>query len=151
MERQNEGREQEIRSNRREQEIREAVEAGERALSSLREAREQLNSARNWGIWDLLGGGFFTDLVKHSKLENAARCIENAKRDLQLFEKELRDVTVKGNLNIDIGNFLLFADFFFDGLIAGYMMQSKIAEAKQQVEEACERTELLLIQLRTMD
>ncbi len=151
MERRNERKEEESKRKSERQEIREAVEAGERALFSLQTAREQLNSARNWGIWDLLGGGFFTDLMKHSKLENASRCIEMAKQDLQVFERELRDVTVDGDLKINIGNFLLFADFFFDGLIADYMVQSKIAEAKQQVDEAIERTELLLIQLRVTD
>lgn len=151
MERRNERKEEESKRKSERQEIREAVEAGERALFSLQTAREQLNSARNWGIWDLLGGRFFTDLMKHSKLENASRCIEMAKQDLQVFERELRDVTVDGDLKINIGNFLLFADFFFDGLIADYMVQSKIAEAKQQVDEAIERTELLLIQLRVTD
>lgn len=151
MERRNERKEEESKRKSERQEIREAVEAGELALFSLQTAREQLNSARNWGIWDLLGGGFFTDLMKHSKLENASRCIEMAKQDLQVFERELRDVTVDGDLKINIGNFLLFADFFFDGLIADYMVQSKIAEAKQQVDEAIERTELLLIQLRVTD
>lgn len=50
-----------------EREIQEALTAGENALQSLYAASEQLDSARNWGIVDLLGGGFFTDLIKHSK------------------------------------------------------------------------------------
>ena len=44
-----------------EREIQEALTAGENALQSLYAASEQLDSARNWGIVDLLGGGFFTD------------------------------------------------------------------------------------------
>ena len=52
-----------------EREIQEALTAGENALQSLYAASEQLDSARNWGIVDLLGGGFFTDLIKHSKME----------------------------------------------------------------------------------
>ena len=51
-----------------EREIQEALTAGENALQSLYAASEQLDSARNWGIVDLLGGGFFTDLIKHSKI-----------------------------------------------------------------------------------
>ncbi len=34
-----------------EKEKREAIEAGQRALSSLRTAKENLNSAKNWGWW----------------------------------------------------------------------------------------------------
>ena len=38
-------------------EIRDAVLAGEAALDSLRSAREKLESAKNWGVFDMLGGG----------------------------------------------------------------------------------------------
>ena len=41
-------------------EMQEAVQAGERALQSLYAARDKLGSARNWGIFDMLGGGFWT-------------------------------------------------------------------------------------------
>lgn len=43
-----------------EKEKREAIEAGQRALSSLRTAEENLNSAKNWGLVDMFGGGFET-------------------------------------------------------------------------------------------
>ena len=36
-----------------EKEKREAVDAGNRALRSLRAAQDNLNSAKNWGIWDM--------------------------------------------------------------------------------------------------
>ena len=45
------------------QEIREAIDAGERAIISLRAAQDKLNSARNWGIFDMVGGGFFSSLM----------------------------------------------------------------------------------------
>ena len=37
-----------------EKEKREAIEAGQRALSSLRTAKENLNSAKNWVWWWIL-------------------------------------------------------------------------------------------------
>ena len=48
-----------------EKEKREAIEAGQRALSSLRTAKENLNSAKNWGLVDMFGGGFFSTMLKH--------------------------------------------------------------------------------------
>ena len=54
-----------------EQERLEAVQAGERALSSLENARNKLNNAKNWGIADLLGGGMFTTMLKRSKMSDA--------------------------------------------------------------------------------
>ena len=38
-----------------EKEKREAIEAGRRALNSLQAAKENLNSAKNWGLVVLLG------------------------------------------------------------------------------------------------
>lgn len=129
-------------------EIREAIMAGERALASLRLAKEKLDSARNWGIFDLLGGGFITDMIKHSKLNDASSYVENAKRDLLVFQRELRDVQVMQDIRIEVGGFLSFADFFFDGLVADYLVQSKISEARQQVDDAIYRVEGLLGQLK---
>ena len=40
-----------------EKEKREAIEAGHRALNSLSTAKENLNSAKNWGLVDMFGGG----------------------------------------------------------------------------------------------
>ena len=52
-------------------EISEAVDAGERALSSLRAAKSKLDSARAWGIYDILGGGLLSSAIKHGQISNA--------------------------------------------------------------------------------
>ena len=100
-----------------EKEKREAIEAGRRALNSLQAAKENLNSAKNWGLVDMFGGGFFTTMLKHSKMDQAKRNMEQAKYDLRNFSRELNDVNMVCNLNIDTGDFLSFADYFFDGRI----------------------------------
>ncbi len=129
-------------------EAEEAVEAGERALRSLRAAREKLNSARSWGIVDLLGGGFVTDWIKHSRISEAAACMETARRDMQIFARELQDVRIAVDLKMEIGTFLSFADFFFDGVIMDYLVQSRIADAREQVADAIVQVEGLLQDLR---
>jgi len=128
----------------------EAIGAGERALTSLKDAEHYLGGARLWGIVDLFGGGGLSGLLKHSKLQDASRSLERAKADLYSFQKELRDVRSLGGLDIDIGGFLTFADFFFDGLIADYLVQSKINTARRQVAEAISQTEEILDSLRRM-
>ncbi len=128
-------------------EIREAISAGERALNSLREAQNYLKSAGNWGIVDILGGGLITDLIKHSKLNNASECMEAARQDLRSFQRELDDVN-EYLPNIQIGDFLTFADFFFDGFIADMFVQSKIGDAKEQVAEAVDQVESIVDRLR---
>lgn len=130
------------------QEIREAIGAGARALSSLRAAQEKLESARKWGIVDLLGGGFVSDMFKRSRMNEAAEYMETAKRDLQRFQKELGDVQIPLELQMEVGTFLSFADFFFDGLVADYLVQTRIKEAREQVEEAIGYVEGLMAELK---
>ena len=130
-------------------EISEAKHAGERALGSLYAARDELNKAMNWGYVDLLGGGAITSLIKKSKMRNAQACIDQAKRDLQAFQSELNDVTGIGSLDIGKDDFLSFADWFFDFFAVDFLVQSKIARAKDQVDEAICRVEQILKQLNT--
>lgn len=131
-----------------EKEKREAAAAGERALSSLRRAQAELSSAKNWGVADLFGGGLFTTMVKHSKIDNANACIEQAKCDLQKFRRELGDVEQIADMRIEIGDFLGFADYFFDGMVADWMVQDRINSARSQVDDAVRRVEGILAQLR---
>lgn len=127
--------------------IREAIQAGEQALSSLRESKSYLQSAGNWGLLDILGGGFVVNLIKHSKVNDASRCMEKARNDIRRFRNELDDVD-DYLPNIQVGDFLTFADFFFDGFVADVMMQSKIGKARRQVDEAMYQVESIVNRLR---
>ena len=127
-----------------EKERMEAIEAGKRALVSLHKAEEQLESARNWGIVDILGGGFFTNLIKYSKMDNAQEYMVRAKDDLKRFSSELGDISENIDLGFNTSDFLSFADYFFDGLVADWMMQDRINSAKEQVAEAIKRVSDIL-------
>lgn len=129
-------------------EMNEAIQAGERALSSLKTAQNQLNGARTWGIFDMFGGGLFSSAMKHSKMNDASRYMEDAKRNLLIFQRELRDVNIPLNLQMEVGSFLSFADFFFDGFLADYLVQSKIGEAREQVDDAIQMVEKILRDLK---
>ena len=133
-----------------EKEKREAIEAGERALDSLRTAKECLDSAKNWGLVDIFGGGFFTTMMKRSKMEQASRNMEEAKYNLRNFSKELNDVNMSCNLNIETNDFMTFADYFFDGVFVDWMVQERINTARGQVEEAIQKTEYIVNQLQHM-
>lgn len=119
-----------------EREKREAIQAGREALKSLSDAKGHLNSASNWGLLDIFGGGFIVNMLKHSKMDDARRSMQRAQYDLRSFSRELRDVSNRVDLSIDISNFLGFADFFFDGFLADMMVQKKINDAKREVDQA---------------
>ena len=98
----------------------------------------------------MFGGGFLTSLLKHSKMDQAKRNMEQAKYDLRSFSRELNDVNMACNLNINTGDFLSFADYFFDGFVVDWVVQDRINNAKRQVEEAIRRTESIVNQLQRM-
>ena len=129
------------------QEIQEAQEAGVRALNSLRKAQRCLDSARNWGMLDIFGGGMITTLLKHSRMDDAQQCVQQAQWDLRRFSQELSDVHLP---QIELNGFASFADIFFDGLWADLFVQQKINAARRQLEEASRRVEDILYQLRQM-
>lgn len=129
-------------------EIKQAIEAGENALSSLYAAQDKLNSARTWGALDMFGGGMFTSMVKRSKVNDASKYLEDAKKNLMIFQRELQDVEVPMDLKIEIGSFLSFADFFFDGFVADYLVQRKISDAREQISDAAFRVNKLLDELK---
>ena len=99
---------------------------------------------------DIFGGDTISGLMKHKKIGDAERYIDDAKRDLRSFSRELGNIQGIENLNIDVGGFLTFADFFFDGFLADVMVQSKINNAKKQADEAIRRVESVLGRLRTL-
>ncbi len=134
----------------RRKEIKEAINAGERALNSLRMAQEKMSSAKSWGLWDMLGGSIFSSMMKHSRVDDSLELIEQAKNDLCIFEKELMDVNISRNLHMEMGGFLKCADIWMDNFFVDYMMQSKINEASRQVEQTIEQVENLLGQLKAM-
>lgn len=132
-------------------EIKEAMTAAQDALSSLERVEKHLGSARNWGIFDMLGGGFVSTLVKHSKLNDAEEEMEYAKRTIKKLQKELGDITSVPDIQIQVGDFLKFADYFFDGLIADWMVQSRIRETQNQVETAISKVHQVIERLHQME
>ena len=114
-------------------EIREAILAGKKVLRSLEQIQDSLNRAEGWGTWDLLGGGLISGIEKHSRIDDAAAETEHAQRLLRQFHSELADVRIQSDISFETGGFAMFADFFFDGLIADWYMQSKINRSQESV------------------
>lgn len=133
-----------------EKELTEAIEAGEGALTYLKSASESLDSAESWGTWDIMGGGFLSDMAKHSDIDDAKESVSKAQIMLSHFRSELADVKVMNEITIEISDFAKFADFFFDGLFADWHMQTKIKDSLESVERTKNQVNSVLVQLKTM-
>lgn len=116
-------------------EVREALSAGENAKRLLGQVQDDLDSARSWGTWDMLGGGLIATMAKHDRLDSAQSSIRAAQRALSDFRTELADVSQLQVPNIQIGEFATFADYFFDGIFSDWYVQSSIKKAQEGVSE----------------
>lgn len=122
-----------------EQELQEAIAAGTESLRTLSEVLSNLNSAKDWSHFDVLGGSLFADAAKHEKLDEAQQNIEQLQVQLQRFNKELADVSVRPELQLSISRMLKFADFFFDGLLTDLTVLDNINQAYAQADQTREQ------------
>ena len=120
-------------------EIQEAIDAADRALRSLEGARDSLQAAQGWGIFDMLGGGLFSTWFKHSNMDEAEKALANAQTALKDFSRELGDVGETIDLNFNNADLLTFADYFMDGLFADFLMQGRINDAIGNVDNTIDQ------------
>ena len=131
-------------------ELREAISAGNAALSIARQVLDSLDNAEGWGTWDLLGGGLLADMAKHSHLDEAQGAIERLQSQLRRFKTELADVTIHADMQVNVDGFLRFADYFFDGLFADWAVMDKISQSQSQVQSTKNQIEQVLSRLNSM-
>ena len=132
-------------------EIKEAVTAGNRVMDQIKNAESSLNSAEGWGTWDVLGGGFLTDMMKHSHIDDAREAVSKIQSLLNSFRTELADVTIHADIQIQIEGFAKFADFFFDGLISDWIIQSRINDSLESVQRVKAEVSSVLSKLEQME
>lgn len=131
---------------------------GDREVRLSKERREalsavlnSLDSAEDWGTWDMLGGGLLTTMAKHGHLDDAQAGIGWAQQCLSRFRTELADVRDMELPQVQVGEFATFADYFFDGIFVDWYIQSRINDAQRGVEAVDSRVCEVLNRLQWMD
>ena len=131
-------------------ELDEASREGFILLEGLDSIINDLKRAAGWGTLDLLGGGIVATAVKHSKIDDARARIAGVQTQLNRFKREMTDVEMDAKLHIEIDGFTTFADFFFDGLIFDWIVQSHISKSLAQVENTRRSVSACLNQLSSL-
>ena len=106
-----------------------------------------MNSAGNWGMFDIFAGGALTSFIKRSKMSDAQAELDAARAALRVLAREVHDVEEASAFQIETGDFLSFADMFFDNAFLDIYVQTQISEAKRQVAGAIQQVEALRDQL----
>jgi len=120
------------------QEVNEAIKAGKLVQEGLSNVMKSLQSAENWGTWDMMGGGFLATSAKHSRIDEAREYAHNVKTALRRFKNELSDIDLTADFEINVGSFDKFADYFFDGLISDWVVQDRIHKSSESVKHAAD-------------
>lgn len=109
-------------------ELKEARSAADISIVKIDCGLSQLESASSWGIFDILGGGLFSSLVKRNKIGEANLSLEEISASLKSLNKELSDVDI--SLPDAIPDRLsdeLF-DLVFDNIFTDIRVQGEIKE-----------------------
>lgn len=134
----------------RQTELQEAIAAGNEALRCAEAVISSLDSADSWATFDLFGGGLFADIAKHEHLDTAQEQVNTLEEQLLHFKSELADVSLDISIHVSMGDFMKFADFFFDGLFADISASEHITNALGEAEAARDQIEEVLDKLDTM-
>lgn len=128
----------------------EAIDAGNEAMEIINSIKDDLEGAESWGMFDLFAGGLISTAIKHSALDSAQEQIENLQIALRRFKTELSDVSLYTDIQINVDGFLRFADYFFDGIIADFMVLDKINTSQEEVENIEKHLTEAINALKTM-
>lgn len=110
-------------------EVQEAINEGNNLLPIVDSALSNLNSAKSWGIYDMIGGDFIATMGKRSKMNDAANSINSIKVALNRYNSELNDLSEDINISLDLDSFSGAMDYLFDNFFTDYIIQNKIESA----------------------
>lgn len=114
-------------------EIEEAVKEAKKAYDIAESVISKLNSAGDWSTFDMLGGGFFTDMMKYSDIDEAQSMVEELQIQLGKLRTELADVKIESDINVSIDDFTRFMDYFCDNIFTDMEVKERINSSINQV------------------
>ncbi len=107
-------------------ELKEARDSANLAIVKIDEGISQLKSASSWGILDILGGDFFSSLVKRNKIGEANRSLDEISSSLKALNKELSDVNISLPDAIPDRLSDQIFDMVFDNIFTDFRVQGEI-------------------------
>lgn len=114
-------------------EIREALAAGQEAMTRADEIMASLSDAEGWGTWDMLGGGMLSSLMKYEAIDQAQAKVEGLQLALRRFRTELVDVSIDADLNFTMDGTTQFFDVFFDNIFTDWAVMDEIGKSQNRV------------------
>eukprot|EP00977_Amphora_coffeiformis_P013691 scaffold3648_cov149-Amphora_coffeaeformis.AAC.5 len=121
------------------------VSSGKPALAKLRAASSNLDSAANWGAFDMMGGGMMATMAKRAAIDRAKTSARGAKAHMEQFKSHVMKLSTSDScrehdiLQSDLSNmggFSAFCDYFMDSFVIDWVVQSQISQARASCNTA---------------
>lgn len=126
-------------------EIEEAIHAGQNAQRQATKVLDILSSANNWALYDMLGGGVVSDMMKYQKLDEAQEELEYLQQKISSFQRELADVDLELIVSKTSFSFSTrMFDIAFDNIFSDYSVRSNINSAKTDMNTVISKIEKAL-------
>lgn len=132
----------------KQKEIKEALDAGQMVNQAIINIKHELDSAAGWGVYDMIGGGIMATMIKRNHMDQAQNRIYELRHQLTYFTKELKDINASFDIDLQLSDFLGFADWFFDGFFVDMMIQNKINDAVNQIESINNKVQAIILKLQ---
>lgn len=116
-------------------ELEEALDVGYRAFDLIETILKELNEAYNWAETDVFMDSFWVDMQKHEHIHTAQDLIQDLRDELRRFKTELADVSIEGDIQIEMDDFSEFADWFFDNIFTDWDIKDKIENSLSQADD----------------
>ena len=130
-------------------EVTDVLQLGNALRWQLHRIMEILQSARNWGRVDLIGGGSTSSALKRERMEETRKALAELDVILGYFRKKFRETPVVSKISYEEwGDDLFAADFLLDGFVIDALVQVDIVDCQAEMERLYEQTERICKSLR---
>lgn len=125
-----------------------AIETGREVYYCLKRAEEKLHKASGWGAIDLIAANFITSSLKHRRIAEANREIEQARLCLQSLNRQLGKTVLPDNLNVHVNEISRIADVWFASRAMDIYFQDKINDALDGIEKARDQVKQVVKEMK---
>lgn len=102
-----------------------------KAKNEVKTALDTVTKAKRWGIFDAIGGGLVTSLMKRSRMSDVEDHIDRIHRTLSELDHELATVQFSG---FDQSMGRVAFDLYFDNIITDFRVLGEIDKAQHELE-----------------
>lgn len=129
-------------------EVSEALNEVYTCKSLSKDVEASLDSAHGWGIYDMVGGGLVSSVIKHNRIDDAKSDMDRLGYAVERLNKELSDLNTdifRDSLNIS--SFSHTLDIFFDNIFTDMSIQGEINDSLNRIGIFQDRLKGLAIKL----